>query len=50
MHEPNLREVVVTPSWGEVSDNYRTAAAHYRDNQIRTSKYSTLSFLPKNLF
>ncbi|XP_066278383.1 phospholipid-transporting ATPase VA-like isoform X1 [Branchiostoma lanceolatum] len=41
---------IVTPNLGTPEPDDRAGNPHYPDNKIQTTKYTILSFLPKNLF
>uniref|UniRef100_A0A3B4A7J0 Phospholipid-transporting ATPase n=1 Tax=Periophthalmus magnuspinnatus TaxID=409849 RepID=A0A3B4A7J0_9GOBI len=40
----------VLARWGPHQDEYHSISKSYRNNRIRTTKYTLLSFIPKNLF
>ncbi|KAJ7326638.1 hypothetical protein JRQ81_016397 [Phrynocephalus forsythii] len=41
---------IVIPCLGHFKEEYEKETKHYRNNSIRTSKYSLWSFVPRNLF
>lgn len=47
--EPERKKRTVAPSFTE-DEELRQILKLYKNNKIRTTKYSVLSFLPKNLF
>ncbi|CDW78607.1 phospholipid-translocating p-type flippase family protein [Stylonychia lemnae] len=49
IEDPTIRQVQVFPNLEEYTPEYLRHHQRYRDNSVKTSKYTFFTFLPKNL-